>query len=531
MRKLLIIIVMMLSLFESKAYLNNGTFSPTSQSNPNLDFGKFMSGVNKVYIVVDDNILNEYNSYKTNNNKNLLGGLKSFLSTIGHFSKIEIISVNLSEIDNSSSICNNLLVYPSWKTTNQFYYEITLDFMSCLGDSFSFTNGKSIYYNNIYGYVTFHNHFMELYGYKVKYDYKNRLQYFTNYLPNYYFTSENDIKNILDTSSTEIEGIYESLNTTNGTKYKIAILKDFNENKYNCLYIDGASNYLDWKLGELKATFYETATPNFYKCNWYMAGKVINNDVYITFKEGNFKLLISGKEDTYLKLYPTSSLSKPAKNIKKKSLTNQLFATGSAFAVTSDGYVVTNNHVIEGATELKIRGVAGDMKKSYTATVISKDEKNDLAILKIDDPNFTGLGNVPINIVQKPIEVGSSIFVLGYPMIDAMGDEIKLTDGKISSRTGYQGDVSTYQISAPIQPGNSGGPLFDEEGNLIGITSSGIIEANSVGYAIKTSYLMNMFDALQDYPNLTKTNTISKKKLPEKIKVLQKFIYIIENYQ
>jgi len=230
-----------------------------------------------------------------------------------------------------------------------------------------------------------------------------------------------------------------------------------------------------------------------------------------------------GEEKKQIK--PTKALKTIDKNI------TELVSTGTGFAISSDGYVITNHHVIKDATELKIRGLNGNMKKSYKATVVSKDENNDLAILKIDDTSFTGFGIVPINIVQKSIDVGSSIFVLGYPMVDAMGDEIKLTDGKISSRTGYQGDVSSYQISAPIQPGNSGGPLFDEEGNLIGITSSGILSANNVGYAIKTSYLMNMFDALSDYPNLTKTNTIAKKKLPEKIKILQKFIFIIENYQ
>ena len=63
-------------------------------------------------------------------------------------------------------------------------------------------------------------------------------------------------------------------------------------------------------------------------------------------------------------------------------------------------------------------------------------------------------------------EVGEEVFVLGYPLTATMGDEIKLTTGVISSKSGFQGDISQYQISAPVQPGNSGGPLFDSKGNI-----------------------------------------------------------------
>jgi S1-C subfamily serine protease len=84
---------------------------------------------------------------------------------------------------------------------------------------------------------------------------------------------------------------------------------------------------------------------------------------------------------------------------------------------------------------------------------------------------------------------------MGYPMAQAMGSEIKVTDGIISSKTGYEGQVSAYQISAPIQPGNSGGPMFDKEGSLVGITSAGIPGANNVGYSIKSSYLCQLMDA------------------------------------
>nr|WP_277266111.1 trypsin-like peptidase domain-containing protein [Prevotella corporis] len=77
------------------------------------------------------------------------------------------------------------------------------------------------------------------------------------------------------------------------------------------------------------------------------------------------------------------------------------------------------------------------------------------------------------------------IFVLGYPLVQTMGEDVKLTTDVISSKTGFQGDVSQYQISAAIQPRNSGGPLFDSRGNLIGIVPAKHKGTENVGYAIK----------------------------------------------
>ena len=85
-----------------------------------------------------------------------------------------------------------------------------------------------------------------------------------------------------------------------------------------------------------------------------------------------------------------------------------------------------------------------------------RDLTNDL-ILKIEDNQFSGFGTIPYGVSSKMADVGESIFVLGYPLTQTMGDEIKLTDGLISSRTGFQGDIANYQMSAPVQPENSGG--------------------------------------------------------------------------
>jgi S1-C subfamily serine protease len=116
---------------------------------------------------------------------------------------------------------------------------------------------------------------------------------------------------------------------------------------------------------------------------------------------------------------------------------------------------------------------------------------------------------------------------LGYPQLQKQGTEIKFTDGKISAKTGYKGNITEYQISVPIQPGNSGGPLFDSKGNLIGITTAYLVDAQNVNYAIKTSYLKNLVEVMPEKITLPANTEIYSKSLTDKIKVLSDFIPII----
>lgn len=203
-------------------------------------------------------------------------------------------------------------------------------------------------------------------------------------------------------------------------------------------------------------------------------------------------------------------------------------SSGTGYAISSNGYIVTNHHVTNGASSIKIRGIKGDFSKTYTAKVIIEDKNNDLSIIKIDDSSFTSLGTIPYVIASRASDVGSSVFVLGYPLRATMGDEVKLTNGIISSKSGFQGDVTSYQITAPVQPGNSGGPLFDDKGNIIGIINAKHVGAENASYAIKASYLMNLIDLMPSPPKLSTISTVSGKPLTEQVKILKKYTYIIE---
>lgn len=111
-----------------------------------------------------------------------------------------------------------------------------------------------------------------------------------------------------------------------------------------------------------------------------------------------------------------------------------------------------------------------------------------------------------------------------------MGKDIKFTDGKISSKTGFKGDVTKYQTTTPIQPGNSGGPLFDSYGNFIGINSSKIVsnDVDNVAYTINSVYLSTLVDSMNENVVLPSDTSIHSLSLISKIKQLSKYVTLIK---
>ena len=215
------------------------------------------------------------------------------------------------------------------------------------------------------------------------------------------------------------------------------------------------------------------------------------------------------------------------------SIHAQSIWTGTGFAL-NNGYIVTNWHVANGAKTIHVYGVRGDYTKKYIAELIAKDETNDLAILRISGNGFSGFGTIPYKVRTNTANVAEEIFVLGYPMTSTLGNELKYTDGRISALlSGFSNDVSNYQISAPVQPGNSGGPLFDNNGNVLGIVCAKIDNtvAQNVGYAVKTSYLENLIETMH-INNILPSNSKmdSYKERTAKVEAVRNFIFFIKCY-
>lgn len=166
---------------------------------------------------------------------------------------------------------------------------------------------------------------------------------------------------------------------------------------------------------------------------------------------------------------------------------------GTGFFVSDDGFLVTNYHVVTSFKEVDVRKSDGTIVK---ARVLKADPNADLALLKTDSP-------APASLTYNPAELqlGASVFTIGFPNFTIQGVEAKFTEGSISSLAGWKDDKDAYQVSVPIQHGNSGGALVDmTSGQVIGIVNA-ILDsslAQNVSYAIKSSLLARLIDSVPE---------------------------------
>ncbi len=165
---------------------------------------------------------------------------------------------------------------------------------------------------------------------------------------------------------------------------------------------------------------------------------------------------------------------------------------GSCFFVSSSGRVVTSHHVISGKSQLTVIDNNGF---EFNAVVDKSDPSNDLVVLKVNTQNHKYLNIAPFS----SLKTGQGIFSVGYPVSAFLGTEVKFTDGVVSSTTGPQNMANMFQMTVPIQPGNSGSPVLNNKGQVVGIATSsaaigpfleqtGTLPQN-VNWAIKSEYL------------------------------------------
>jgi S1-C subfamily serine protease len=325
-----------------------------------------------------------------------------------------------------------------------------------------------------------------------------------------------------------IEGIYKSVQNEGVSYYKIAI-KKLND-KYIGIVLE--ADLKQWKTGEIKAYFEPSSVDGIYSVKWFMANKT-HIETFATME--NLAILSVEIENNqtgqktpsqFIKMFPQSINNNTPNAENQKS-------SGSGFFITSDGVIATNAHVVENAKSIQINVSNGTSSNDYIAKVLLVDKNNDVALLKIEDPKFKSLSTIPY-VLRNKADIGEKVFTIGYPLNDVMGSNYKVTDGILSSASGIADDIRYFQISVPIQPGNSGGPLFNNNGDIIGITTAKLNseavgkEVENVNYAIKISYLINLYDMLPNSKNLTSINTITKKELHEQVKVLKDFVCLIK---
>ena len=303
----------------------------------------------------------------------------------------------------------------------------------------------------------------------------------------------------------------------------MAIIKD--GYKFNATILERVSRY---SPGDLKATLETASTDELLTINWLMSDKKTWKKTVGTVKNNALIEFYINGETLLYKVYPKLGS-------KSKTKPGEWAGNGSGIIISKSGYIVTNHHVIEDADDIEVEFILNEEVQKFNAEIVQVDKINDLAILKIFDMNFDGIDDLPYNFKTRSADVGTKVYAYGYPMaLSIMGKEIKVTDGMISSKTGLDGDITTYQITAPTQGGNSGGPIFDDKGNLIAI-HQGTINRNAVSskienvnYSIKSSYILNLIDVMPKNIDLPSNTKLQSLPLTEQIKEISKYVVLIK---
>ena len=202
---------------------------------------------------------------------------------------------------------------------------------------------------------------------------------------------------------------------------------------------------------------------------------------------------------------------------------------GTSFLISGKGYLATNAHVVAGASTIIVQNNKG---QEFNAKIAHIDIAKDLAILKIDDADFKPLSSLPYNIRKTSADLGEQVFTLGFPR-----DEIVYNEGYLSAKTGYKGDTSTCQLAVSANPGNSGGPVFNRNGEVIGILSTAQSKAEGVVFAIKTKNVYQAIDDLKKEDSIyakikTTPGSTNMKGMDrvQQIKQIQDCVYMVKSF-
>jgi S1-C subfamily serine protease len=202
---------------------------------------------------------------------------------------------------------------------------------------------------------------------------------------------------------------------------------------------------------------------------------------------------------------------------------------GSGFMIDGKGYIITNAHVIKGSS---FANVINCNHEEFKADIVYRDEAKDLAVLKINDEDFKPFKTLPY-IIRKndDADLGENLFTLGYP-----SNDITYNKGDLSAKVGFKGDSTRWQLEMNANPGNSGGPIFNKDGEVIGILSTREKQAEGVTFAIKSKNILEFIEELKSEDSSAKKiklplhSTIKRMDRKDQIKQLQNYVFLIQAF-
>lgn len=200
---------------------------------------------------------------------------------------------------------------------------------------------------------------------------------------------------------------------------------------------------------------------------------------------------------------------------------------GTGFLVDGKGILVTNEHVISGSSTVVVQNSKG---QEFRSRIIYTNKENDIAFIKIEDADFRSIGPLPYGIRKSGSDLGEPLFTLGFPR-----EEIVYNEGYMSAKTGYNGDTLSFQIGVSANPGNSGGPVFNKNGEVIGIINSREKAAEGVVFALTAK---NIFRSLEEVKKdstfqnirLTLNSSIKNMERVQQIKKIEEAVFMVKSY-
>lgn len=198
--------------------------------------------------------------------------------------------------------------------------------------------------------------------------------------------------------------------------------------------------------------------------------------------------------------------------------------SGTGFIIDTKGFIVTNYHVIQSAKNIAVQNKRGD----YTAKVVYKDVQKDIAILKIDDENFKPYSSIPYAISKASGRLAEPVFTLGYPR-----NEIVYGQGYLSAKTGFMGDTLSFQMDIVANHGNSGSPILNNEGEVIGILNERQKNTEGFAFAIQGKHIYNVIDELKKDTTYQRIRINSKSSIAgmersQQVEKLEDYIYMVK---
>ena len=213
---------------------------------------------------------------------------------------------------------------------------------------------------------------------------------------------------------------------------------------------------------------------------------------------------------------------------KEKALPGRYAGTG--FLISANGYIATSYHVVKEADSVYIENEKFGARK---ARIVHSDPANDISILKIVPEDTAFVKMLPFIVSKTEASLAEDVYTLGFPREDVVFGE-----GAVSALSGYKQNPNAYQVSVPVNPGNSGGPLLNSKGDLIGMISGLQTETQGAAFAIKSTVILDVIDnvepdtlQLQTPLLLPKQNTLKNAQRVQQVKKWKDYVFMVKVYK